>query len=534
MRPPLVLALALASGTAPTGVDLAKKYPAALDVSDPPAGHEWSCGADDVWSVNGVKLEWSAGGQKLALETGAANVVLGHEGTSVLWAVVLPLKPGRLATSLPGDGGAVYNAWLRFHPSLLGQLFPTSSVTKNGGDAALVWARRIAAWKVDASWQSDHLPVVPPKSSVVVDVEVQGGGRRFYSVDTRKPEIRYEPAFEKHGLPIVGAITKEDALEAFDDVANAFDREYPKFALHPDYDWSKAVAAQRRRVADVRSTYEVGAILADLLRPLDDLHVAVTVAGEPVPVVTRHRPGNGSGPAVKAQLVDVVDADRHCWYGATKDGIGYVAVNDLEGRELPAAFDAALEKLATTWALVVDLRFDGGGDELLAQQIAGRFVDHERVYSVNRYRAGSGSPKHDDFGPWLERKLAPRTDAGAWRYESPVVVLQGRKTMSSAESLVLMLAQCPQVTTLGDRTAGSSGNPRTVETKGRIEVRLPRWDDRDPQKNPIECVGLAPKVPVASKPTDFTDRFDPVFAKALETLRAIPEDEHASGRRAKR
>jgi C-terminal processing protease CtpA/Prc len=97
--------------------------------------------------------------------------------------------------------------------------------------------------------------------------------------------------------------------------------------------------------------------------------------------------------------------------------------------------------------------------------------------------------------------------------------------------MALMFAQCPQVTTMGDRTAGSSGNPRMVETKGKINVRLPRWDDRDPQKNPIEGKGVAPKIAVAAKPEQFTDKDDPVFEQALAKLREIPEDERKAGKR---
>ena len=55
--------------------------------------------------------------------------------------------------------------------------------------------------------------------------------------------------------------------------------------------------------------------------------------------------------------------------------------------------------------MIVDLRFNGGGDELLARAVAARFVDKKRVYSINQYRDG---PKHDQLGPKLEREVEPR------------------------------------------------------------------------------------------------------------------------------
>jgi C-terminal processing protease CtpA/Prc len=197
----------------------------------------------------------------------------------------------------------------------------------------------------------------------------------------------------------------------------------------------------------------------------------------------------------------------------------------LGDKELPSAFDTALDGLADCWALVVDLRFNGGGDEQLAQQVAARFVDKERTYSLNQYRNGA---KHDALGPKLERKIAPR---GAWRFESPVVCLQGQVTFSSAESMALMFAQCPQATTMGDRTGGSSGNPRQMELEGGIVVNLPRWNDMDPDGNPIEVVGSAPKVKIDAKPAEFTATKDPVLEAALESLRKTAKKDRKPGKR---
>ena len=133
-----------------------------------------------------------------------------------------------------------------------------------------------------------------------------------------------------------------------------------------------------------------------------------------------------------------------------------------------------------------------------------------------------------ELGPNFERTIEPR---GPWRFESPVVLLQGQVTFSSAESMALMFAQCPQVTTMGDRTGGSSGNPRTIELEGGILVNLPRWNDMDPAGNPIENVGVSPEVKVEAKPEEFTAVKDPVLDAALELLRKIPDAERKPGKR---
>ena len=83
---------------------------------------------------------------------------------------------------------------------------------------------------------------------------------------------------------------------------------------------------------------------------------------------------------------------------------------------------------------------------------------------------------------------------------------------------------------MGDRSAGSSGNPRRLELAGGIRVNLPRWLDMDPDGEPIEHVGVAPDVPVDVPPGAFTDTEDPVLAAALARLRAIPGTDRAPAR----
>ncbi|MHC4578995.1 MAG: hypothetical protein ACYTED_16495, partial [Planctomycetota bacterium] len=83
----------------------------------------------------------------------------------------------------------------------------------------------------------------------------------------------------------------------------------------------------------------------------------------------------------------------------------------------------------------------------------------------------------------------------------------------------LMFAQCPQVTTMGDWTGGSSANPRRLELKCGITVNLPRWLDMDPEGHPIEHVGVKPDKLIKAKPEDFTAERDPVLKAALRYLR---------------
>lgn len=222
---------------------------------------------------------------------------------------------------------------------------------------------------------------------------------------------------------------------------------------------------------------------------------------------------NANPKARQGLIGELTSTDHDLTWGITKDGIGYISINKLADQAMPHDFDEVLEKMADTKGLILDLRFNGGGSEPLGQQITGRFLDRTRVYSLSQFRNG---PKHSDLTTKSKRTCEP---AGPWSYIGPVAVLQGQKTMSSAESFVLMLAQCPQVTTIGDRTAGSSGNPRQIQAGAGIVVNLPRWIDMDPDGKPIDFVGVEPRIKIDAKPGDFKGDRDPVLSAALEHLR---------------
>lgn len=502
--------------------DFAERYKATLDRSDPPAPLPWLCSSDDAWRLSSFEFK---SGDDLKITSGPATVVFGHHEKNVVWAALFPETAGTISAKGAGNGDAVQSIWLRLHPAELSNMFPAGRLAGPGSGRSVLLAKRMAAWKMRGSMQANDLPVIPKREWTIFDLDTTDGVRRFYFIDSKEKTVKYENAFEKRPLPKLEPVDTESATSAFDQVWGDFDREYAMFGLRPDVDWSKLRDALRPQAAQAKSTYELAAVLAQLLAPLKDLHISVRVGEEYVPVFDRPRVLNASFPALSKMIQGMKERGKDMAGGRTDDGIGYLNVFRLSDSSLPNDFDAALATFADTWALVVDLRFNGGGSETLAQQIAARFTDERRVYSINQYRSG---PAHDNLGEKLERSIDSR---GLWTYRSPVIVLIGQKTMSSAESFALMLAQCPQVTTMGDNTAGSSGNPRQIKLPGSISVNLPRWIDMDPGGKPIDTVGIEPKVKLTIASTDFTGNVDPVLDAALKRLRETPAEARKPGRR---
>jgi hypothetical protein len=208
------------------------------------------------------------------------------------------------------------------------------------------------------------------------------------------------------------------------------------------------------------------------------------------------------------RLSDVVAVGR--W----DDGVGFIQIDSWSSMD-PDAIEVAYEalwRLHDAKSIIIDVRLNGGGDELLARDIAGCFIDEPVLYAKNRY-ADPNAP--GGFGPVLERWFEPNMRRP--RFTGKVVVLSGPVVMSSNEAFVLMMKAAPRATVVGGRTQGSSGNPKPYDLGNGVTVWLPSWQAMTADGKPFEGVGIEPDVPVDASPHEFRSS-DPVLERAREML----------------
>jgi hypothetical protein len=98
--------------------------------------------------------------------------------------------------------------------------------------------------------------------------------------------------------------------------------------------------------------------------------------------------------------------------------------------------------------------------------------------------------------------------------------------MSSNESFISMMAESPQVTTMGDHTCGSSGNPMFLDLRVGVRVSLPQWIDLLPDKTPLDERGVQPDEYFATKQECFEGTRDDLLRAAVDRLAkiALPEE----------
>ena len=203
-------------------------------------------------------------------------------------------------------------------------------------------------------------------------------------------------------------------------------------------------------------------------------------------------------------------------WAITTNKVGYLAIYNWGDRQVVEQCYEALDAMLGTRAMIVDVRLNGGGSEDLAEEVAGRFLPADFVYAYSQFRSGPG---HAELTRKIERIINPR---GPWRYNRPVLLLIGQKCMSSNESFVAMMSGAPQVTTMGDHTCGSSGNPRMLDLPMEVTVSVPRWIDYLPDGTPLDERGFQPQVQFKPPPGAFAGNSDELVEAALERVSQLP------------
>ncbi len=184
------------------------------------------------------------------------------------------------------------------------------------------------------------------------------------------------------------------------------------------------------------------------------------------------------------------------------------------GDDLVKAFDAALEQLRGTKALIIDMRGNGGGDDRVAQRCAGRFFTSSVAFPGFQMRMVTlGKPW---FAPRIGRNVSPR---GEWQYSGAIVLLVDEFVISSAEHFVAGMHDSGRATTIGHTTAGSSGNPIRLEVSG-FKFQVSRWRELRTDGSLIEGQGVPADISVSPTVDDIARRIDGALICAVDYLKS--------------
>ena len=307
-------------------------------------------------------------------------------------------------------------------------------------------------------------------------------------------------------------LTPELNRAAMAQLKRAIDLDYSYRDLRK-VNWDRLLAQAAPSLERAGTPAEFAEAAGKLLAEAKDIHIWLQAGATTYPSFRRQVDPNCNVAAL-ARLVpgwtahnDLVSSGRF------PDGIRYVLISawdaDKAGQLAPV-YDV-IRGADPAKGLIIDVRPNSGGSEPLARQVAGCFVEKPVVYARDTTRADGKV-----LGPYA-RMLEPSAEGPAYR--GKVVVLMGPRNMSSCESFLLMMKKVPGCRLVGEKSYGSSGNPKPHDLGNGVTVYLPSWQDLMPDDKLLEGVGVEPDVAVPARPSDFA-RGDPVLEAALRVLRS--------------
>jgi len=191
--------------------------------------------------------------------------------------------------------------------------------------------------------------------------------------------------------------------------------------------------------------------------------------------------------------------------------IGYINILSFErekagtkDQEWGKVIDKIVNSLADTKALVLDVRYNGGGDVYITEYIAARFASVSKDYLKARVKTGPG--KNDLSAPIIYTvKSISKASGNQYSYTKPIVLMTNEYSVSAAEWFTMALRTQSHVTHAGERTCGafSSRKDRYMINGWLYTISPERVTDMNDKI--YEGIGISPECIIPSNSTDAAD-----------------------------
>ena len=311
-----------------------------------------------------------------------------------------------------------------------------------------------------------------------------------------------------------------DPVSNFDYLWTEFNEKYGLFEPK-SINWDSAYYHYRSKINTSSSEEELYAVLKDMLMLLQDDHVGLVPTNPNLPPFTTGHLSKIDSmkdfdlSVIKDHyLADFKFEEPFFTYGILEGNIGYIHIEGFSDmpKNLEKPMDIVLEHLKDTKGIIVDVRGGYGGEDLAGQYIAGRFTKEYHQYMKTRVKNGPGP---NDF---TQPEFWSINQEGDFQYTNSVVVLTHRFTISARETFCLAMATLPQVTFVGDTTAGAFSNQinREMPNGWGFSISIGQWTTANDIS--YEGIGIPPDILVLNKEIDLLAGKDEALEKAIELL----------------
>lgn len=219
------------------------------------------------------------------------------------------------------------------------------------------------------------------------------------------------------------------------------------------------------------------------------------------------------------------------------NGATYIKFNSFANDSIPIKFRKEIAKINKSKALILDIRDNGGGSTEYAIGLAQHLTDKQimigsawktRIHkAANKAWASYGQDEWatQNFNylvgneweshPGEKIEIAESVE----KIKIPIVILIGQKTFSAAEDFLILLDGSKNIKLIGQRTAGSSGQPLLVDLPEGFKARICSKRDTYPDGREFVGIGIKPDIEVNKSAKDYLNGVDTELKAALEFLK---------------
>jgi len=346
-----------------------------------------------------------------------------------------------------------------------------------------------------------------------------------------------------HAPDVVGKDVPDDPETNFEVFWRTFAIHYPFFALR-GVDWNATRAQYRPKVTKTTTPAELFATFQAMIEPLHDAHTSIRApsihqefGGSKVVDHPLDLKGRDAALAVidKNYVRDrlEVGCNGHVKYGELDGKTGYLRIDGFGNYAAPLArpgfaailealdttLDAAMKSFAGKESLVIDVRVNGGGSDVLGVAVASRLTDRDYVAFTKRTR---NDPEHlpDGDQGWTAPQTTHVVPSTRPRFLGRVFLLTGPNSFSAAETFTMaLMGRTPHVVRVGESTQGVYSDVLGRTLPNGWEFGLPNEVFLDAENHHYEKRGVPPDHEVAVfDPEDLKAGKDRAIEKVFELI----------------
>ena len=334
-----------------------------------------------------------------------------------------------------------------------------------------------------------------------------------------------------------GKQVANDPLTNFDIFWTTFDEHYPFFALK-EANWRRVRDQLRPKVTDATTREELFDIFKSMVEPLGDAHTFIAAGSQKLRFGGRRKDATHVDAAARKRIQEIIEtnylhAKPKSWcngrvgYGVIADSIGYLRITAFGGYTLNPDFDSQIKALEASLddlfnqadnltGLVVDVRINGGGSDLLGVTVANRLATNE--YLAFRKKARSDAADPTRFTEQQDTRVRPSDRP---HFHGKVVLLTSGETISAGETFSMaLMGRTPAVVRVGQHTQGVFSDVLDRKLPNGFRFGLPNEIFLTEGNEAFDGPGIPPHVSVeVFSANDLEAGRDTALEKALELMR---------------